>query len=92
MLLEVYKCIHELGPRYRHGIFSQKSRAYDYQDPSILTHGKTCFMYEGAKLWNSISNGIKTTENISEFKTLLKKWNGIPCICKNCIICTISYM
>ena len=100
MLLEVYKCIHELGPRYRHGMFSQKSRAYDYRDPSILTlpkyntitHGKKCFMYEGAKLWNSISNGIKTIENISEFKTLLKKWNGSPCICKNSIICTISYM
>ena len=100
MLLEVYKCIHELGPRYRHGMFSQKSRAYDYRDPSILTlqkyntitHGKKCFMYEGAKLWNSISNGIKTIENISEFKTLLKKWIGSPCICKNCIICTISYM
>ena len=64
-------------------VFSQKSRAYDYWDPSILTlpkyntitHGKKCFMYEGAKLWNSISNGIKTIENISEFKTLLK--NGM---------------
>ena len=49
-----------------------------YRDPSILTkyntntHVKKCFMYEGAKLWNSISNGIKTTETISEFKTLLK--------------------
>ena len=47
------------------------------------THGKTCFMYEGAELWNSISNGIKTIENISKFKTLLKIWNGTPCICKN---------
>ena len=37
MLLEVYKCIYELGLRYRHGMFSQKSRAYDYRDPSILT-------------------------------------------------------
>ena len=37
MLLEVYKCILELGLRYRHGMFSQKSRAYDYRDPSILT-------------------------------------------------------
>ena len=24
ILLEVYKCIHELGLRYRHGMFSQK--------------------------------------------------------------------
>ena len=30
----------------------------------------------------SESNVIKTIENISEFKTLLKKWNGSPCICK----------
>ena len=85
MLLEVYECIHELGPRYRYGMFSQKSRGYDYRDPSILTlpkfntntQGKKCFMYEGAKLRNSItlSNGIKTIENISEFKTLLK--NGM---------------
>ena len=30
-------------------------------------------MYEGAKLWNSISNGIKTTENISEFIAILKQ-------------------
>ena len=50
-------------------------------------------MYEGAKLWNSINNGIKTIENISEFETLLKKRNDrTPCRCKNCIICTISYM
>ena len=81
-------------------MFSQKSRAYDYRDPSILTlpkyntntDGKNFFMYESAKLWNSIGNGIKTTGNISEFKTLLKKWNGTPCTCKNCIICTRSYM
>ena len=33
MLLEVYKCIHELGPRSRNGMFSQKSRPYDYRDP-----------------------------------------------------------
>ena len=23
-MVDVYKCIHELGPRYRHGMFSQK--------------------------------------------------------------------
>ena len=33
MVLEADKCIHELDPRYRHGMFFQKNRAYDYQDP-----------------------------------------------------------
>ena len=59
MLLEVYKCIHELGPRGRHDMFSQKSRAYHYRDPSILTlpkyntntHGQNFFMYDSAKLY-----------------------------------------
>ena len=37
MLLEVYKCIHELGPLNRHGMFSQKSGGNDYRDPSIIT-------------------------------------------------------
>ena len=42
MLLGVYKCIHELGPRYRHGMFSQKSRAYDYRDPSLFHLLSSC--------------------------------------------------
>ena len=37
MLLEVYKCIHELGLGYRHVMISQKSRAHNYRDPSMLT-------------------------------------------------------
>ena len=37
MLLQVYICIHELCPRYRHGMFSQKGRTFYYRDPSILT-------------------------------------------------------
>ena len=57
ILLEVYKCIHELGPRYRHGMFSQKSRAYDYGDPSILTLPK----------YNAITHGKK---NVLSMKVL----------------------
>ena len=74
------------------------SRAYNYRYHSILTspkfnmntHDKKYFMYEGANLWNSLSNGNKTKENISEFKTLFKKWNGTTCviICRN----SISYV
>ena len=60
--------------------FLKKSRAYDYRDPSILTlpkyntitHGKKCFMYEGAKLWNTISNGIKKQRIFQNLKRYLK--------------------
>ena len=61
MLLEVYKCIHELGPRYRHGMFSQKSRAYDYRDPSILTLPKynTIIMAKNVLCMKVLSYGIQ---------------------------------
>ena len=51
MLLEIYKCIHELGPRYRQGMFSHKSRAYDYWDPSILTLSKYNTNTHGKKMF-----------------------------------------
>ena len=49
-------------------MFSQKSRAYDYRDPSVLTlpkyntiaHGKKCFMYEGANHTIIINFFIRT--------------------------------
>ena len=41
----------ELGPRYRYGMFSQNSRAYDYQDPSILTLPKYSTNAHGKKMF-----------------------------------------
>ena len=58
MLLEVYKCIHELGPH----MFSQKSRAYDYRDPSILTLPK----------YNTITHEVMTVRVITN--TLIISW------------------
>ena len=48
-------------------MFSQKSRAYDYRDPSIITlpkydtntHGKKCFMYKGAKMCKFTTMSLK---------------------------------
>ena len=48
------------------------------------------YIYDGAKLWNSISTVIKVAENIQEFKILHKSWDGKPYVCRNCDICTIT--
>ena len=58
ILLEVYKCIHKIGPRYLQGMFSLKRRDYDYWDLSIMklpkyntiTHGRRCLAYEGLRV------------------------------------------
>ena len=36
----------------------------------------------GSKVWNSLPYHIKSSENLSIFKTLKKNWNGTVCSCK----------
>ena len=50
ILLEVYKCIHKLGPRYLQGMFSRKNKNYDYRDLSIIKVPKYNTMTHGKKM------------------------------------------
>ena len=53
-------------------MFSLKNRDYDYLHVSIMnlpkcniiTQGRKCLAYEGAKLWNSVSTITKDAESI----------------------------
>ena len=46
--------------------------------------GKNLKVY-GSKVWNSLPFHIKTSENLVQFKSLMKNWNGNSC---SCIVCT----
>ena len=101
ILLEVYKCIHKFGSRYLQGMFFLKDRDYDHRDISIIRLPRyyvlhICIAYDGAKFGNSVSTVIKAAENVQEYSEsiyyLIKSWDGKPCICRNCIICTIACM
>ena len=48
-----------------------------------VTFGTNSLKCYGPKIWNALPFNIKTAENLSTFKTLIKKWNGASC---NCII------
>ena len=36
------------------------------------------------QIWNILPFNTKTTENLSAFKNLMKKWNGASCNCIKC--------
>ena len=36
------------------------------------------------QIWNILPFNTKTTENLSAFKNLMKKWNGASCNCMKC--------
>ena len=38
--------------------------------------------YLGSNVWNYLPYDVKLSENLSNFKTLIKRWNGKTCACK----------
>ena len=50
-----------------------------------VTFGTNSLKSDGPKIWNALRLNNKIAENLSAFKTLIKKWNGASC---NCTICS----
>ena len=46
-----------------------------------VTFGAKSSKVYGSKVWNSLPSHIKTSENLIQFKILMKNWNGKSCSC-----------
>jgi len=100
ILIEVYKSIHKLGPSYLHNLFTAKVSNYDFRSVSSLTlpkfntvtYGKGTLKYEGCKLWNELSNDMKSSPTLKVFKSKLAKWKGPICSCNTCLLCQIHHL
>lgn len=98
ILYEVYKSVHRISPSYLHDMFTILTTPYNLRKDVILVkpkynyikHVKYSIMYEGVTLWNSLGNVITNATNLIEFKNLLQNWEGIPCLCSNCIHCSLK--
>ena len=49
-----------------------------------VTFGRKDSTFFGPKTWNSLPYHMKSAENITSFKTMIKFWNGESCSCKIC--------
>ena len=49
-----------------------------------ITFGTNSLKSYGPKIWNLLLFNTKTAENLSTFKTLIKKWNSASYSCKIC--------
>ena len=50
-----------------------------------VTFGAKILKVYGSKVWNSLPFHIKTSENLVQFKSVMKNGNGNSC---SCIVCT----
>ena len=81
ILQEVYKSIHDLGPRYLHDLFTIKDREYDYRNVlkielskyKTVTYGKTHYnlmVQSYLILWETILKMDLITQNLKQSSKL----------------------
>ena len=94
LCVEIYKTINKLNPEFMNKIFKVKEnkRVVREQYKSNLetpkwnqvTFGAKSLKVYGSKIWNSLPSHIKTSENLFQFKSLIKNWNGNLFSCSVC--------
>ena len=95
MLLTVYKIVHGICPPIGQDFFKVQDLAYNLRCSNVLVqpaynskrHGFNSLKYQGASLWNKISDDVKNVD-FNTFKNFVRKWQP-ECRCGNCILCTI---
>ena len=95
MLLTVYKIIHGTCPPIEQNFFKVQDLTYNLRCSNVLVqpvystkrHGYNSFKYQGASLWNKISDDVKNVD-FNTFRNFVKKWQP-ECSCGSCILCTI---
>ena len=86
LCVEIYKTINKLNPEFMNNIFHVKENKrlvrgqykLNLETPewNQVTFGaKSLKVYE-TKVWNSLPFHVKTSENLIQFKSLMKSWNG----------------
>ena len=96
LAIEVFKCINEINPAYLNAMFIRKECPYALRDSSTLMrpkvnltqYGLKSFRSYGAKIWNHFPVSYKARISLSEFKTLIKSWDGPKCKCSVCALYT----
>ena len=100
MCVEIYKTINKLNPEFMNNIFKVKDNKRVREQSIIVreqyklnletpewnqvTFGAKNLKVYGSKVWNSLPSHVKTSENLIQFKSLMKNWNGNSCSCTVC--------
>jgi hypothetical protein len=98
IMVEIYKIINKMGPKYLHDMFTVKDNNYNVRNKLTLVlpkfntvkYGKKSIKYEGVKFWNLLTNEVRQAINVDVFKRFLRNWQGPVCSCHNCSMCMLN--
>ena len=92
LVIEVFKSIMHLNPRFMWSYFEKKPMPYNLRDHSKLVLPKTrssrfgiySLQFRGSLLWNNLPVSLKNCQSLKEFKLELKNLGNIHCTCLVC--------
>ena len=100
-MIEIYKCIHKLNPKFMWELLPSRDLSYQLRTgstkliiPPIKTksYGINSFIFRGSILWNSIPNSIKNSSSLEIFKNAIKTWKAELFNCRLCCLMTSFYL
>ena len=92
LCIEVYKTINFENPSYMNNIFKKSNYRSSLRFPNNIevpqviqvTYGSRSLRALGPKIWNGLTEKIKSSETLEIFKKNIKNWGGPNCECNMC--------
>jgi hypothetical protein len=92
IMTHVYKCSNKLTLPSMWDMFHVRTTNYNLRKRNTLqltqcktvTYGLKFISQFGAKIWNELPDFLKTSDNLTEFKSKIVEWTPIICKCNKC--------
>ena len=94
LVTEIYKVKHSLSPPFMKEIFSDSINPYnlrtnpEFKNSNIHTvsNGSETIAFRGPKTWALVPDYIKNSKSLNEFKSQIRTWKPVGCMCRLCKI------
>ena len=85
LMIEIYECTNYIGPAVLTEFFTTKEISYDLRIKNLIqipkvklfSYGQSSLSFRGSILWNTLSDSIKSVQNIKGFKTMIRDWEKV---------------
>ena len=79
LMIEIYECTNYIGPAVLTEFFTTKEISYDLRIKNLLqipkvktsSYGQSSLSFRVSILWNTLSDSIKSAQNIKGFKSMI---------------------
>ena len=89
---EMFKVKNNMSPIFMKNVFPEPSNHYNLRiEPEFFTsnirtisNGTETISFRGPKTWSLVPKDIKNSKTLSEFKSKIKTWKPVGCMCRLC--------